>query len=124
MSGSGGGIPVLTGTGWQTVAPWRRPVTPPRTAPPGELGAIDLIESGLHDEFELEDVHVTGEARELRVRKLELSAALLDDVDLAGGRLPRLALRSCRITGGSLGDWSACVLRTATSLKPISRTRV
>jgi uncharacterized protein YjbI with pentapeptide repeats len=81
-------------------------VTPPRIAASGALRPIDLGDAAWPDELTLEDVHLTGEARESNVRNLELSAVHPDGVDLAGGRLPRLSLRNCRITGGSLANVS------------------
>jgi uncharacterized protein YjbI with pentapeptide repeats len=91
--------------GWQTVLV-ARPITPASIAQPSRLTAIDWGDAGLHDELGLEDVRVTGTARESSVRNLELSGAVLDDVDLTGGRLPRLALRNCLVTGGSLANVS------------------
>jgi len=81
-----------------------RSITPPSIDEPGRLTAIVLGDTGLVDELELDDVRVTGEARESSVRGLECSAAVLDDVDLTSARLPRLALRNCRVTGGSLAN--------------------
>ena len=79
-------------------------VTPPRIAASGALTPFDLGDATLHDELTLEAAYVTGAARDSSVRNLELTAAHLDGADLAGGRLPRLALRNCRITGGSLAN--------------------
>lgn len=79
-----------------------RAITAPRV--PDELEAIDLGAGGLHDELELEACRLTGAAPETAARGLELSACHLQDVDLASSRLPRLALRNCRVTGGNLAN--------------------
>jgi uncharacterized protein YjbI with pentapeptide repeats len=83
-----------------------RPVTPPSIADPRGLTLVDLGTVALDDELELADVHLAGAAYEAKVRNLELTAAYLDSVDLAGARLPRLGLRNCRMTGGSLANVS------------------
>ena len=80
------------------------PITPPRTVEADRLSAFDLGAGGLHDELELEAVHVTGASPEAAIANLELDVAHLDAVDLAGARLPRLALRNCRLTGGDLAN--------------------
>lgn len=79
-------------------------ITPPRTLEAHRLTEVDLAADALHDELELEAVHVTGASPGATVANLELDVAHLQDVDLAGARLPRLALRNCRVIGGDLAN--------------------
>jgi uncharacterized protein YjbI with pentapeptide repeats len=79
-----------------------RTITPPRV--PAGLAAIDLGAGGIHDDLELEAARLTGAAPGLAARSLELSACHLQDVDLGAARLPRLALRNCRVSGGNLAN--------------------
>ncbi len=79
-------------------------IAPPRIFEAHRLSAIDLGAAGLHDELELEGVHLAGAVAAATIRNLELRCAHLDNVELAGMDLPRLALRDCRISAGSLAN--------------------
>ena len=85
-------------------------ITPPRTLTTDRLTKLDLGAGALHDELELDTVHVTGALPEAAIANLELDVAHLDDVDLAGACWPRLMLRNCRVTGGNLASFAATKL--------------
>ena len=79
-------------------------IAPPRIFEAHRLSAIELGAGNLHDELELEGVHLTGAVPPATVRNLELRCAHVENAELAGMDLPRLALRDCRIGAGSLAN--------------------
>lgn len=79
-------------------------IASPRIFEAQRLDAVELAATDLYDELELEGVHLTGAAPAATVRGLELRCAHLEKVELDGMDLPRLALRDCRISAGSLAN--------------------
>jgi uncharacterized protein YjbI with pentapeptide repeats len=78
-------------------------VTAPRVA--AQLTPIDLGDGGLHDELLLDGVALTGSAGDgATARNLEVVRSRLQDVDLAGARLPHLSLGDCVVRGGNLAN--------------------
>ncbi len=78
-------------------------VTAPRVA--AQLTPVDLGDGGLHDELLLEATALTGSAGEdVVAANLELVRSHLQDVDLAGARLPHLNLGDCVVERGNLAN--------------------